>query len=276
MGIDVGKLFSSLPTLEYWKCQDTGLGFYSPSDAAGAGHLYTQLEKFNWYYMEEKWEFETALNILEKGERVLEVGVGFGHFLKKARERHFQINGVELNPSAAELSRSKGFEIYEIDLESLSSKTLKLYDVICSFQVLEHIAEPGNFLRGMLGNLRNGGRLILSVPNAEVMRRIDPNNKNILNQAPHHMGHWDEQVFRALEHHFPVKVRSVYQEPLADYHIAEFVTGYLRGVFSKLGSRVNRVFFNRYSTAPIQWILKMGLKNRISGHTLMVEIEKVE
>jgi len=274
MGVDVGADFRSLPTIEYWKCLTTGLGWYAPPQAAGKGELYSQLETFNWYYMPDKWEFDVALGLLEPGEHVLEVGVGFGHFLRAARNQGVLIDGVELNPSAAELARSQGFEIYKIDLAHLSSEIDMQYDAICSFQVLEHVADPGGFLRDMLKNLRPGGRLILSVPNAAVIRKIDPNNQNLLNQPPHHMSHWDSQVFRALENFFPVKVRSVHRESLANYHIAWFVTGYLRSLFSGLSTTANRVLFNKYSTAPICWLIKIGLNKWIPGHTLLVELEK--
>jgi 2-polyprenyl-3-methyl-5-hydroxy-6-metoxy-1,4-benzoquinol methylase len=276
MGVDVGDEFRSLSTIEFWQCNDTGFRWYEPAKAAGGGELYRQLEKFDWYYMPEKWEFSAARNLISKEDRVLEVGVGFGFFLEACRSDGIGISGVELNPSAAKRAREKGFEIFEENLGDLAERIGKdHFDVICSFQVLEHVSKPREFLEGMLRNLKVGGRLILSVPNAAVMRRIDPNNQDLLNQPPHHMGHWDENVFRSLQTVLPVRLRSVHREPLASYHVAWMVNSYLRKFLSPLGKTLPRLLINRYSTLPLQWILKAGLRKFLPGHTLLVELEKL-
>jgi len=78
MAVDVGAGFRKLDAIEYWKCPETGFCWYSPPDAAGGGELYAQLEKFDWYYMEDKWEFSAALDLFNDASAVLEVGVGRG------------------------------------------------------------------------------------------------------------------------------------------------------------------------------------------------------
>ena len=276
MGIDVGDRFRSLTTIECWQCNDTGFRWYEPPEAAGGGELYSQLEKFDWYYMPEKWEFSAVCNLLAKDDRVLEVGVGFGFFLEACRLKNITVSGVELSSSAAERAREKGFEIFEENLDELAERIgSNHFDVICSFQVLEHVSQPREFLEGMLRNLKVGGRLILSVPNAAVMRRIDPDNQNLLNQPPHHMGQWDENVFRSLQTVIPVRLKSIHREPLASYHVAWIVNGYLRNFFSPLGETLPRLLVNRYSTLPLQWILKAGPRKFLPGHTLLVELEKL-
>lgn len=273
LSIDVGEDFKRMGFVDYLQCDVTGFRYYSPSEAAGEAALYEQLEKFDWYYMKDKWEFSAALALLEAGEPVLEVGVGEGNFLLKARNAGFDVQGVELNPKGAGRARELGFEIYENTLQELRSIKESKYAAICSFQVLEHVPDPRHFLEGMIALLRPRGRLIISVPNAKVMREIDPNNQDLLNQPPHHMGHWDESVFRSLERILPLKVISVHHEPLADYHITWFVTGYLRKFLSPLGKSISRLLVNRYTTLPITLLVRAGFKKFIPGHTLLVELE---
>lgn len=273
LGIDVGDDFRALEKIEYWRCNTTGLHWYSPVGAAGGEDLYAQLQKFDWYYDAQKWEFSAALTLLPSQSRVLEVGVGVGHFMEQAQREGHKVSGVELNSRAAEYVRKQGFEVFGCDLAALNSRFSQTYDVICSFQVLEHVPEPRLFIQGLLGVLKPGGRIILSVPNAEVMRRIDPDNESLLNQPPHHVAHWDESVFRALEDIFPVKVRSVLREPLAKYHVVWFVTAYLRNLVPQRGKRFSRYLVNRYTTLPLQWILYAGLRKLIPGHTILVELE---
>ena len=273
LGVDVGSMFRNLAAIEYWSCPTTGFCWYSPPEAAGGGELYMQLEKFDWYYMEDKWEFSAALDLLKEASAVLEVGVGEGHFLQAARSRGHSGYGVELNPQCAARVRAMDFEIHELMLDELKETTDKRFDAICAFQVLEHVPDPREFFEGMMGMLKPGGKMVLSVPNAAVMRKIDPHNQGLLNQPPHHMGHWDENVFRALEHFLPVRVRSVHREPLATYHVGWIVTGYLRNFLSPFGKTISRLLVNRYSTLPLQWLVRAGFRKYLPGHTLLVELE---
>lgn len=273
LGIDVGAAFRSIEAIEYWECPTTGFRWYTPEEAAGEVELYSQLEKFDWYYMADKWEFSAALELLGNAGLVLEVGVGEGHFLQAARQRGYAVEGVELNPKGAERARALGFRIHEFTLDELSTHKAHVFDAICSFQVLEHVPNPRVFLEQMIALLKPGGKLILSVPNAAVMRRIDPRNQDLMNQPPHHMGHWDEGVFRALEAFFPVRVASVHREVLASYHVRWVLNLYLRTLLSPLGRTLPRLLVNRYSTLPVQWLFHAGLRKRFPGHTLLVELE---
>lgn len=271
--IDLGKKFRSIPKILYWRCNKSGYCWYEPSSAAGEGSLYSDLQRFEWYYLPEKWEFYETIRMLKSGEKVLEVGSGPGYFLQLALQKDCYPSGVELNPQAANILKKKGYTVYESSLKELGSPIPELFDVICSFQVLEHTPNPKNFIEDMLKLLRVGGRLILSVPNSAVMRKIDPFNEDLLNQPPHHMGHWDEGSFRALEGIFPIKMKSIRREPLANYHVCWVVNGYLRGLFPWMGRSIKRLLFNQYSTIPIQLILKAGLRKIVPGHTLLVEFE---
>jgi SAM-dependent methyltransferase len=274
--VEVGSVFRNIGELQYYRCEDTGLHWYAPAAAAGGSDLYAQMEKFDWYYMPEKWEFSIALEMLEPNNKVLEVGVGSGFFLEKCKAKGVEAIGLELNHSAARRVREKGFQVYEVNLDALAGTVgANGFDAICSFQVLEHVAEPGKFLEGMLKNLRIGGRLILSVPNGAVMRRIDPERKDLLNQPPHHMSHWDAGVFEAIEKFFPVRFRSVRREPLANYHVNSVAIGYFRGLFSGLGGYTTRILFNRVTLFPVATFLNLGFRKWVPGHTLLVELEKV-
>ncbi|OOC47843.1 hypothetical protein B0684_12935 [Thioalkalivibrio versutus] len=273
MGVDVGDDFRALEKIEYWQCDTTGLHWYSPEGAAGDEHLYAQLQKFEWYYDSDKWEFDAALSLIPRESRILEVGVGVGHFMGKAKRNGHHVSGVELNTKAAEYVREQGFEVFERDLNELGSHNSEPFDVVCSFQVLEHVSDPRSFIEGMIGVLKPGGKIILSVPNAAVMRRIDPENEDLLNKPPHHVTHWDEDVFRSLEGIFPLKVRSVHREPLARYHVKWFVSSYFRKLLPFGGKRLRRYMVNRYTTFPFQWILYAGLRKWIPGHTILVELE---
>ena len=273
VGVDVGLQFESLTRIDHFRCAQTGLEWYVPAEAAGGSTFYRQLERFDWYYMPDKWEFRTALAEISPGHQVLEVGSGVGHFLAAAHEKGIFPTGVELNSSAAKLARALGFVVHEEDIGSLAHRLGPTFDAVCCFQTLEHVPNPGEFLDGMLGTLRTGGKLILSVPNAAVLRVVDPDYQNLLDQPPHHLSHWNEQVFLALEDWFPLKVSAARREPLQSYHTRWLVTAFLRRPF---GRRFGRLAFNRYTLAPLLWVLRRGPRRLFPGHSLLVICVKTE
>lgn len=154
--IELGEKFVSLPKICLWRCNKSGYCWYEPSAAAGEGFLYSELQQFDWYYLPEKWEFYETIKMLKSEERVLEVGSGPGYFLQLALQKDCQSCGVELNPQAAKILQTKGYKVYESSLKDLVSQISEPFDVICSFQVLEHVPNPKNFIGDMLKLLRRG------------------------------------------------------------------------------------------------------------------------
>ncbi|WP_295392365.1 class I SAM-dependent methyltransferase [uncultured Thiodictyon sp.] len=269
LGIDVGSAFAALPVIEYWRCKTTGLAWYSPPAAAGEGGLYAQLERFDWYYVADKWEFQAALSALSQGSRVLEVGVGSGHFLRAAAARGLGVRGVELNPVAAARVRALGFEVFETSLSMLAQRGLAPFDAICAFQVLEHVPDPRGLLADMLKLLRPGGQLVLSVPNAAVTRVIDPQRTNLLDQPPHHISHWDAGVFRALAGLLPLRLIKLGREPLQAYHVDWFVSAYTSVLRRQLSDPVSRVLLHPRSQTAVRRLLTTPIRQLIPGHTLL-------
>lgn len=263
--------------VEYWRDEETGLQFYSPGELAGNESLYSQLQHFSWYYMEEKWEFKAALKLLQtlpQDSQVLEIGVGQGAFLKKALDAGHLISGMELNPTGAQAAKEKGFTIIEQDIAALRADNPTTWDAICAFQVLEHLPEPRIFLDQAIGLLRTGGLLILSVPNAKVTSRLDPERTNLLDQPPHHMSHWTQEVFQAMATFLPLKLQNVMHEPLASYHIDWFVDAWTKSIQSQFGQTERKVVLNRITIPVIKKCLNLGLNKLVHGHTMLVCFQK--
>ena len=266
---------------EYWLDPLTGFAFYSPPQLAGDASLYEQLQHFDWYYMQEKWEFGQAMRWIESlglGQHLLEVGVGQGYFLQQARARGLTPTGVELNPSGAAAARALGFEVFMDPLDHMRQRMGDgSWDVICSFQVLEHLANPLPFLQDAAALLRPNGVLILSVPNAEVARQLDPERElDLLDQPPHHMGHWSPQVFRFLPTVLPLALESLAYEPLAPQHVEWFVASWSRQWRAALPSVLGKCLINRWSQAMVRACLLVGLRHFIRGHTLMARFRRIE
>jgi len=103
---------------------------------------------------------------VEKG-RLLDVGCSFGHFLKDARERGYDVRGIELENEAVKYAREKfGLKIQQKTLSQCNFEKEK-FDVVTALAVLEHVANPLKLLREIRQILKPEGILYLEMPNVE-------------------------------------------------------------------------------------------------------------
>ena len=101
-----------------------------------------------------------------RGQRLLEVGCGYGAFLVIAREMGAIVRGVELSSHAAAVARQ------EFGLEDTITGRLEdagfadaSFDIVTFFDLLEHVPEPTAFMTEVRRVLRPGGMLFFLVPN---------------------------------------------------------------------------------------------------------------
>tara|TARA_R110000851_G_scaffold58710_1_gene136190 strand:+ start:15108 stop:16118 length:1011 start_codon:yes stop_codon:yes gene_type:complete len=96
---------------------------------------------------------------------IIEVGAGFGIFCEEMNKRKYfdKVIAVEPTPDLAETCRLKGIETIELPIEKIRRR--EVYDVLVSFEVIEHLFSPREFLKNAKKLLTDKGLLILSCPN---------------------------------------------------------------------------------------------------------------
>jgi len=103
--------------------------------------------------------------------RALDVGCGYGFFLRDLRSRGWEVAGVEPAREPARHAREElGLDVHTGTLKAAPFPS-ETFDLVTLWYVLEHVAEPMQVLRQSAGLLRPGGLLIVRVPNGNV--RID-------------------------------------------------------------------------------------------------------
>ena len=214
--IETNSFFEGIENVDLYECDVTGYKFFAPFNVAGDGKFYEALQKYEWYYMPWKWEHQQTASLLKPGMNVLEVGCAEGAFLSKIKI-DFKVNcvGLELNESACESAKSKGLEVNLETIQAYSENHIEEFDIVCSFQVLEHIDDVYSFIEAMTKTLKKGGKLIIGVPNDD---SFYGKLESVLNMPPHHMGLWNEKSLSSLTNIFNLKDPDFYFEPLQDYH----------------------------------------------------------
>jgi 2-polyprenyl-3-methyl-5-hydroxy-6-metoxy-1,4-benzoquinol methylase len=96
---------------------------------------------------------------------LVEVGAGFGTFCDELRARgaFARVMAVEPTPDLAATCRARGLEVKEARIEDVVFDGA--VDVMASFEVIEHLFDPGAFVRTCARALAPGGLLVLTCPN---------------------------------------------------------------------------------------------------------------
>jgi SAM-dependent methyltransferase len=97
--------------------------------------------------------------------RLLEVGASYGHSLAIARQRGWEVAGVELSPTASAYARDHfGLDVFSGDLLAAPFEPAS-FDAIILWHVLEHTREPQAQIEQIVRLLKPGGVVAIRVPN---------------------------------------------------------------------------------------------------------------
>ncbi len=131
--------------------------------------------------------------------KLLEIGCSVGYFLEAAQEiGDWELYGVEPNKTAAEYVRKRmNIEVYS-DLVENVTLTKDCFDVIASFEVIEHIANPFDVIKSCYRILKKQGYLFISTPNIEGFdfRILGKHHRSY--SAPGHLVYFTPATFRHM------------------------------------------------------------------------------
>lgn len=182
-------------TVERIACASCGLEFVEPS-VEGSAAFYEYLTDGTDYYDRSRWDFERARTLIGPGDSVIDLGCGPGTFLSSLGGDRRCV-GVDSNPRAVRRASERGIEAIESTphdiIERLAAEPP--FDVVCSFQTLEHLDNVEQLLDVALRLVSPGGLIILSVPNRV---RLPVNETAVLDWPPHHLSRWAPEQMRKL------------------------------------------------------------------------------
>jgi len=214
LGIDFSYLFNE-KFIEYCECRNCHLLHFSPV-VTGDEKMYKRLQQYEWYYSDAKEEYQIAKEFLsdfiQTKISVLEVGSGKGVFKSYLKEDDSYV-GLEFSHEAIQLAKANNVELYPEMIEEHSVKYPDSYDVVCSFQVLEHVANPRIFIEGCITALKPGGILIIAVPSEDDLMKVMVNN--LFNMPPHHQTRYSDKTLENIAKLFDLKLLSIKHDSIA-------------------------------------------------------------
>ncbi len=97
-------------------------------------------------------------------QRLLDAGCGDGTFVAHAQAAGAQATGIDVDERAVAAARAAGLDVRPQPLEELAGSA---FDALTMSHVIEHVAQPLDFLRAARAALRPGGTLWVATPNLD-------------------------------------------------------------------------------------------------------------
>jgi 2-polyprenyl-3-methyl-5-hydroxy-6-metoxy-1,4-benzoquinol methylase len=97
--------------------------------------------------------------------RVLDIGCGFGESLGYHQARGCEVHGVDADENIRRVAEKFGYKVH-VGLFDPNVYEPDYFDYVTMNQVIEHVTDPVQTLRGIARALKPGGMAILSTPNA--------------------------------------------------------------------------------------------------------------
>jgi 2-polyprenyl-6-hydroxyphenyl methylase / 3-demethylubiquinone-9 3-methyltransferase len=147
-------------------------------DPNGSSAMLHRLNPVRLHYIREQIDHHWQLDEHEltplQGRRAADVGCGAGLLAEPLARLGAEVTAVDAAEETIEAARrhaqGQGLEIdYRVGgVERLEGR----FDLVCSLEVIEHVADVLAFVEGLAGALADDGLLILSTPNRTAWSRL--------------------------------------------------------------------------------------------------------
>lgn len=144
--------------------------------------------------------YHEILDFLEsyrKTNNLIDVGCGIGHFLSVAKQRGWNVYGTEFTDEAIEICESKGIIMNQGVLDSRNYESIE-FDVVVSFEVIEHINNPQTEVANFNKILRTGGCAYLTTPNFNSLSRYILKEKWSVIEYPEHLCYYTPKSLNSI------------------------------------------------------------------------------
>jgi cyclopropane fatty-acyl-phospholipid synthase-like methyltransferase len=152
----------------------------------------------------------TRLARMTTGRRLLDVGTACGFFVEQARMAGFDASGVETSGWAAEWGRTHlHVPITTGTLDDVPASAT--FDVVCAWEVIEHVLDPAAFVRAATGRLAPGGYFVISTPDyAARVPRLFGKRWIGWDKVPEHISFFSRQSLLALLERHDLTVEGIH------------------------------------------------------------------
>lgn len=199
------------------------------------------------YSLRKKVLLLNSFNASEK--KLLDIGAGTGDFLLAAKNRNWNVDGVEPNIVARNNANKKGIPLYD----GLQKVLNKKYQVITLWHVLEHLPDLENQIEKIVSLLDKNGTLVIAVPNFNSYDAEHYGKYWAAYDVPRHLWHFSKKSIEKLflKHNMevvkikPMLFDSFYVSLLSEkykYKKQNFIKAFFIGLKSNLKAKFSKEY----------------------------------
>jgi SAM-dependent methyltransferase len=185
--------------------------------------------------------FLSDLRAPKKG-RLLDIGCGNGNFLAAARDRGFEVTGVEPDQYAVQFAKEH-YQLKSVFAQQPEdfrrTNPSNEFDVVTFFEVLEHQKDPQAFLEIAKSFLKTDGCIALSVPN----RNRWQIGMDTLDYPPNHLTRWSPRALQNFLERNAFEILSIQPQRLTIKRTAQMLSAFFKtGMVSRVAGEKPLVF----------------------------------
>jgi SAM-dependent methyltransferase len=186
-----------------------------------------ELDQRHWWYRGRRRVLDALIRRLIQppvGAAILEVGCGTGHNLAML-STFGEVDAVELDETSRAMAEIRlGRTVMSDPLPELKGVADRHYDLICAFDVIEHISDDQQALRAIADKLKSGGKFVMTVPAHQWMWTAH----DVVN---HHKRRYSKAGLKRLIEDSPLRLDAIgyFNSLLFPLAIAQRISSKIRG-----------------------------------------------
>lgn len=186
------------------------------------------------YTIKQKLKLTEQFKLCDKS--ILDIGCGTGDFIVACKNHGWEVNGIEPNEKARQLTvkklqlknNLKNEKIIYSDIQELVEAN-KRYDVITMWHVLEHVYNLKEYIKQLKKLLDTNGTLIIAVPNFNSFDAEHYKDKWAAYDVPRHLWHFSRKSIEFLFEKEGLKVSDTLPMKFDAYYVSLLSEKYKSG-----------------------------------------------
>src|SRR3954447_6262397 len=185
------------------RCRRCGLGYLNPRPTPSEVARYYP-QRYYAHRPGQHARYERELAFVGPGPgRLLDIGAAGGEFLLVARDRGWDVAGIE--PFASPTDAAKDLDISHEAFPGRTTLASESFDRITAWAVFEHLHDPAAGFAEAARLLRPGGRLVVQVPNQRSIATLWGRQEDV----PRHLYFFTPRTLSAYGSRFGLELRRV-------------------------------------------------------------------
>lgn len=218
----------------------------------------------------ERYEFVTKY-VEEKSVLDIACGSGYGSYIIKHNGRADKVVGVDLDENAIRYGnyRYNNDDISRVVADATNFRGSDKFDVIISFETIEHILDYEKLLWNFSENLKDDGVLLISTP---ISQQTTTQPKN-----PYHIIEWSFTDFQKLIRNSNFRIKEIYlQNALCRKEKQNEFTTFMKTLFKLFPIKKVELLKEKYTkNQGIQLYEPKPKENIIGGYQIIIA-EKIK